>query len=104
MANPIHHIVLFTLADTTGPTETQAIIDDGLTLLGAIPGVLKVDLGLQARADREVHIKDYQLALYVQLESGAALDAYGPHANHQEFLQRHKAKWTKVQVIDFFGQ
>ncbi|MEB3225090.1 MAG: Dabb family protein [Synechococcus sp.] len=104
MANSIHHIVLFTLAETTRPTETQAIINDGLTLLGAIPGVFKVDLGLKARADRDVHIKDYQLALYVHLENEAALDVYGPHANHQEFLQRHKAKWTKVQVVDFFGQ
>jgi hypothetical protein len=104
MANSVHHIVLFTLAGTTGPAETQAIIDDGLTLLGTIPGVLSVDLGLKARADRDVHIKDYQLALYVQLESVAALDAYGLHGNHQEFLQRHKAKWTQVQVVDFFGR
>ena len=104
MANSVHHIVLFELAAATGTAETQTIIEDGLTLLGVIPGVLKVDLGLKARSDRDVHIKDYQLALYVQLESNTALDTYGPHPNHQEFLKRHKSKWTKVQVVDFFGQ
>ena len=100
----LHHIVLFELADSTSEAETQTIIDDGIELLSQIPGVLKVDLGLKARENRDVHIKNYQLALYVQLESEAALDVYSPHEHHQEFLVRHKTKWTKVQVVDFFGK
>lgn len=100
----VHHIVLFELATTTSVVDTQAIIDDGIELLSQIPGVLKVDLGLKAREDREVHIRNYQLALYVYLESNAALDIYAPHPYHQEFLARHKTKWTQVQVLDFFGQ
>ncbi|NJN71529.1 MAG: Dabb family protein [Limnothrix sp. RL_2_0] len=100
----IHHIVLFELAVTTTAADTQAIIDDGIQLLSKIPGVLTVDLGLKARQDREVHVKDYQLGLYVKLESNTDLDVYSPHPNHQEFLARHKTKWTKVQVIDFSGE
>ena len=104
MPQPLHHIVLFELATTTTTVDTQAIIDDGIGLLGKIPGVLSVDLGLKAREDREVHIKTYQLGLYVHLESNETLDVYSPHPNHQEFLARHKTKWTKVQVVDFCGQ
>lgn len=99
----IHHVVLFELAKTTTIVETQTIINDGIELLSEIPGVLKVDLGLKARQDRDVHIKNYQLALYVHLENEAALDGYSPHANHLEFLDRHKTKWTEVQVVDFYG-
>lgn len=100
----LHHIVLFELANSTSEADTQAIIDDGIELLSQIPGVLKVDLGIKARENRDVHIKNYQLALYVQLESEADLDVYSPHEHHQEFLARHKTKWTKVQVVDFFGK
>ncbi|AFY40473.1 Stress responsive alpha-beta barrel domain-containing protein [[Leptolyngbya] sp. PCC 7376] len=104
MSQPLHHIVLFELSMTTTTVDTQAIIDDGIELLGQIPGVLSVDLGLKAREDREVHIKSYQLGLYVKLQSDADLDVYSPHPNHQEFLARHKTKWTKVQVVDFAGK
>lgn len=100
----VHHIVLFELAVATTTVDAQAIIDDGIELLSQIPGVLAVDLGLKAREDRDVHVKDYQLGLHVKLKSDADLDVYSPHPNHQEFLARHKTKWTKVQVIDFFGQ
>ena len=104
IAQPLHHIVLFELDMTTTSADTQTIIDDGITLLSEIPGVLSVDLGLKAREDRDVHIKSYQLGLHVKFATEADLDVYSPHANHQEFLSRHKTKWTKVQVIDFFGQ
>ena len=104
MENSVHHIVLFELKEDITKAETLSIIDDGIELLGKIPGVINVDLGLKARENRDVHIKNYQLALYVFLRSNADLDIYSPHTNHQEFLVRHKAKWTNVQVIDFFGK
>jgi hypothetical protein len=100
----VHHIVLFELPDSTTPEAIASIIDDGVALLSQIPGVINVELGLKAREDRDVHIKNYQLGLYVHLQSNGDLDVYSPHPNHQEFLARHKAKWTKVQVLDFFGK
>lgn len=99
----IHHIVLFELTDAATDNDIQAMIADGKELLRQIPGVLAVEIGLKARDDREVHLKNYQVALYVHLRSNADLDIYSPHPNHQEFLARHKAKWINVQVADFFG-
>ncbi|MGB2924313.1 MAG: Dabb family protein, partial [Limnothrix sp.] len=77
--NAVHHIVLFELAVTTTGVDAQTIIDDGVALLSEIPGVLEVDLGLKARQDREIHIKNYQLGLYVKLKSNDDLDVYSPH-------------------------
>lgn len=99
----LHHLVLFELANNVSEAKVQRIIDDGIELLSQIPGVLDVDLGIKARENRDVHLKNYQLGLYVKLQGEAALDVYSPHEYHQEFLARHKSKWTSVQVVDFFG-
>jgi hypothetical protein len=100
---PIYHIVLVDLIDTATEAEIEALIADGEAAIASIPGVLAVDIGLKLRDDRDVHIRDYDLAVYVQLDSAAALDAYGPHPNHQAFLERQRHLWSSIRVIDFAG-
>ena len=37
------------------------------------------------------------------LDDAAAHDVYQEHALHQEFIQRNKPHWARVQVYDFIG-
>ncbi|MCT7986042.1 Dabb family protein [Laspinema sp. A4] len=101
---PVHHIVLIKLQPDVTPEEIEQTIEDNRRLISAIPGVLEVSLGPKARDDRDVHLKDYNLGLYVKLSQNADLDIYGPHPNHQEFLRRNRAKIANIQVIDFYGE
>jgi hypothetical protein len=101
---PVHHLVLIQLQPDVTPEEIEQTIEDHQRLISAIPGVLEVSLGPQARDDREVHLNDYDLGLYVKLSKNADLDIYGPHPNHQEFLTRHRSKIANIRVIDFYGK
>lgn len=98
-----YHIVLVDLLDTTTDADIDALIADAKASIAAIPGVLAVDLGPKIRDDRDVHIRDYDLAVYVQFNSAAALDAYGPHPSHQAFIERQRHLWSSIRVIDFMG-
>ena len=102
---PLHHVVLFDLKETTSTEDKAKIVTSGETLLSEIPGVIEVELGDKAREDRDVHIKNYDLALYVQFESSAALDVYSPHEKHLEFIQIVSPMLEEdgVKVIDFYG-
>lgn len=101
----LHHIVLFDLKDNISNRDKAKIVTSGKTLLSQIPGVINVQLGDKAREDREVHIKNYDLALYVQFESSADIDIYAPHENHQEFIKILSPMLEKdgIKVIDFYG-
>ncbi len=101
----LHHIVLFDLKESTSAKNKAKIVMAGETLLSEIPGVIDVQLGDKAREDREVHIKNYDLALYVQFESNADLDVYGLHKKHQEFIKIVSPMLEEdgVKVIDFYG-
>lgn len=59
--------------------------------------------GGKARADRPVHIADFDVGIYVQLENEQALDAYSAHPNHQQLLRNNKAAIAGIKVIDFSG-
>ncbi len=102
--DPVHHVVLVELKPNVRPEEIEQIIEDNRRLISKIPGVLEVSLGPKARGDREVHIKDYHLGLYVKLSQNTDLDIYGPHPNHQEFLARHGSKIASIRVMDFYGE
>ena len=102
---PLHHIVLFALQESISAQDQAKIVTTGKTLLSAIPGVVEVQLGDKARENRKVHIKNYDLALYVQFESNADLDVYSPHENHQEFIKilSPMLEENGLKVIDFYG-
>ena len=65
----VHHVVLVKLKDGVTPQQVEEMITVGKALLSKIPGVLEVSFGKRAREDRPVHIKDYDLAIYVRWEN-----------------------------------
>lgn len=100
---PIVHVVLFDLTGPDPSADTRAIADDSRRLLAGIPGVESVWVGPKALDDRDVHVKDYDVALCVRLRSLDALKSYGPHPQHRELIERWKGRAT-WRVIDFYDR
>jgi hypothetical protein len=50
-----------------------------------------------------VHIKDYDVALYVKWENNETGNVYAPHMLHQTFVKLYKPLFAGLKVIDFYG-
>lgn len=95
------HVVLLQFKAGVTPAQQHQVMRDSLNRLNAIPGVQAVVVGPKVRADRPVHIKDFDVGILVRLESLGALDRYGPHPAHQAFVSAHQPLFERIQVIDF---
>jgi hypothetical protein len=102
-AGPIVHVVLFDMTEPDPSADARAIADDSRRLLATIPGVESVWVGPKALDDRDVHVKDYDVALCVRLRSLDDLKSYGPHPQHRELIERWKGRAT-WRVIDFYDR
>ncbi len=99
----VHHIALIKLKDGVTPQQVEEMITVGKALLSKIPGVLEVTIGKKARDDRPMHIKDYDLAVYVRWENNETGNVFGPHILHQTTLKLFTPLWDYYKVIDFYG-
>ena len=100
----VHHIALFDLKDDVTPEQIEEFITVGEALISQIPGVQDVSINKKAKDDRAIHIKDYDVALYVRWENLETGKVYGPHPLHQTVLKLYKSQWAGVKVIDFYGK
>lgn len=100
----LHHLVLVSFTASSTAEQRQQVIDDSYALLGQIPGVKSVSAGFKARDERPVHVKDFDVGIYVLLESPGVLDQYSEHPLHRELLQRHGTSIASIKVVDFFSQ
>ena len=85
------------------PNRFKEFIVVGKALLSQIPGVLEVSFGKKALDNRDIHIKDYDVGLYVKWENLETHKTYGPHILHQVLLKLYSAQWASVKIIDFYG-
>ena len=70
-------------------------------LLTGHPGTLFFACGMLAHElDREVNVRDFDVALHLVFESQAAHDAYQDAPRHHRFVAAHKPTWAKVRVFD----
>ena len=99
----VHHVVLCNLKDGVTPKQVEEMITVGKALLSKIPGVLEVSFGKKAREDRPIHIKDYDLAIYVKWENNETGNVYGPHILHQTLLKLYGPLFSGMRIIDFYG-
>lgn len=97
---PLIHVVLFDLAEGATDDDARALADDSRRLLRDIPGVESVWAGPKAVADRDAHVKDYDVALCVRLRTVADLKGYASHPQHRELVEKWKTRAT-WRVIDF---
>lgn len=79
----ICHVVLIRLKPEISPAETHAFIARAKETLAPIPGVrnLRVGEGLGVKAERS-----YPVALVMEFDDDAALEAYQVHPEHQRFV------------------
>ena len=96
-------MVLLDLKDDVTPKQVEDLITVGEALISQIPGVLEVSINKKARDDRDIHIKDYDVVLYVKWESLETGKVYGPHILHQSWVKLFKPLFAGVRVIDFYG-
>ena len=99
----VHHIALIKLKDGVTPQQVEEMITVGKALLSKIPGVLEVSIGKKAREDRPIHIKDYDVAIYVRWENNETGNVYAPHILHQTFVKLYSPLGVNMRVIDFYG-
>jgi hypothetical protein len=97
---PLVHVVLFTVLSSA---DADALIADSRRLLASIPGVAEVRVGKKALADREAHVKDYDVGLSVRMTSARDLAAYAAHPRHRELVEKWRGRAT-WKVIDFYGE
>jgi hypothetical protein len=103
-ARGVLHVVLIALAPDAPPDAAAEIVADSKHLLARIPGVLDVRAGRKAAAERDAHVKDYDVALSVRLSSAADLAVYASDPRHLELLAKHRRRIAGLRVIDFFDE
>lgn len=99
----VYHVVLLNLKEGVTPEQTEEMITVCKALLSQIPGVLEVSLGKKALDNRDVHIKDYDMALCVKWEAVETGEVYGPHILHKSFLKLYGPLVSGMKIIDFYG-
>ncbi len=99
----VHHVVLLDLKDDVTPEQVEEFITVGEALISQIPGVLEVSINKKARDDKDFHIKDYDVGLYVKWENIETGKVYMPHILHQTFLKLYGPLVAGMKVIDFYG-
>jgi hypothetical protein len=104
LAAPVWHVVLFQLRPDAPSDAAARLIADSKRLLAQIPGVREVHAGRKAADARDVHVKDYDVAISVRLEGRATLAVYAADARHLELIARYREQLVGWRVIDFFAE
>ncbi len=79
--SPVLHLLLINFKAGAGDAEREALVEE-LRRLHAIEGVLHLG-GARAADEKSTHAQ----ALFVYLRDAAALEAYGSHPLHMEYLR-----------------
>jgi len=90
----IKHIVMWKLRNKA---DAEIIKDNLEALAGKIPGLLKVEVGIDF-SDSE---QSADVVLYSELESREALAAYQNHPEHQAVIPLVKAAAVSRVVVDY---
>ena len=95
----IEHLVWFKLREDVAEADKAAMLQSLRDLPTQIAGIDHLACG----EDFSGRSNGYQIGLVVRFTSREALDAYGPHAVHQAFVERFKPLWEDVRALDFEG-
>jgi hypothetical protein len=101
---PLVHVVLFDLKDDAPASAAEALVADAHAMLAKIPVVSEVRAGRRAPGDRDVHVKDYDVGLYLHLKTASDVPAYLEHPLHVQFAEKHGATVERVRVCDFYDE
>lgn len=97
----IKHIVMWRLKDTAHgndrATNARLIKQQLEALHGRIPGLLRIEVGLDYSATEASH----DVVLYSEFESRAALDAYQIHPEHKAVVPFVKEAARERAMVDY---
>jgi hypothetical protein len=93
----INHVVFLDLRD---PDDAQELIDDSRRWLGAIPGVRSIFVGRHFDVGRDAVRSDYDVGLYIGLQSPEAYEVYLDHPNHRALLEKWGDRLARYWVYD----
>lgn len=95
----VKHIVMWRLRETASKKEDAATIKALLEgLAGRIPGLLKVEVGVNFIEDANAA----DVVLYSEFTDRAALETYQAHPLHQAVVPRVKALAVERRSADYF--
>jgi heme-degrading monooxygenase HmoA len=75
----IDHIVLVKFGETTREAQLQEVVARFKALRNHLEGLIDIQAGLNFSGKNQ----GYQVVLTTRFENQAALEAYGPHPEHQ---------------------
>lgn len=95
----ILHTVIFDLKYPVGSPEAQRFLDDGVSILTSVPGVIDFQALKQCS-----HKNDYQYGFLMRFNNQAEFDAYTAHPDHCKFVkERWDTEVTRFQESDFIN-
>ena len=101
--NPrLAHNVYFTLNDGSA-SACNKLVEDCYKYLANEDGIVFFAAGkLVGQHDRDVNVKDWDVALHVVFETKRHHDKYQDAPDHHKFIEENKANWKSVRVFDSF--
>ncbi|MDC3417402.1 Dabb family protein [Aquibacillus salsiterrae] len=94
------HMVYFKFNDQITSDKQNELLDKLHAFKGVIPGIVEITAGINATTEQE-RARGYSMGLRVTFENKDALDQYGPHPVHQEFVQSLEGVIDHVAVVDY---
>jgi len=96
----LSHNVFFKLKDPS-PTNKQKLVAACQQYLADHPGTVFFAAGVLANEfDREVNVRDFDVALHVVFANKEAHDQYQTAPKHERFIQENREGWQSVRVFD----
>ncbi len=94
------HMVFFTLKDDS-ESSRKALMDGCKTYLSGHDNAVYFSVGTRAKEmDRDVNVKDFDVALHLVFANKAAHDAYQTSPRHLKFIEENGDLWESVRVFD----
>lgn len=94
------HMVYFSLKDKS-PESINRMTAACKEHLADHPGTVFFAAGtLNPELQREVNVRDFDIALHVIFASRADHDRYQVSARHQKFIDENRDNWAQVRVFD----
>lgn len=105
-ANPagVVHVVFFKLKADAPKEAADLVIKEAHRLLTKVPVVRDVKAGRRAPGDRPIHIKDYDVGLYVYFDRLEDIQTYLDHPLHVEYAKKVGEVVESVRVADFYSE
>jgi quinol monooxygenase YgiN len=94
----ICHVVFYKMKPGTTEADERSLMDQARRELAKLPGVMNLRVGRNIEAS----VKHYSIALVMDFQDEAALEAYRMHPEHQRFVKNIAGPYvSEIWRFDF---